>query len=75
MMERSYQHALISHAGLYRKQGSAGASHREAYSRGYRGDLSLYSKNSLGHAYYAAGKQNAKLGVTGCVPFSGDDWK
>ena len=63
MMERSYQHALVNHTVLYRKEGSAGASHREAYSRGYRGDMSLYSKNSHGHAYYAAGKHNAKLGV------------
>ena len=63
MMERSYQHALVSHATLYREQGNAGASHREAYSRGYRGDMTLYSRNSLAHAYYAAGKHNAKLGV------------
>ena len=62
-MERSYQYALISHAVLYRKQGNAGASHREAYSRGYRGDMTLYTRTSLAHAYYAAGKQNAKLGV------------
>ena len=63
MMERSYQYALVSHDALYRKQGSAGATHREAYSRGYRGDPSHYSRNSHGHAYYAAGKTNAKLGV------------
>ena len=63
MMERSYQHALVSHTVLYRMEGSAGASHREAYSRGYRGDMTLYTRTSLAHAYYAAGKQNAKLGV------------
>ena len=63
MMEQSYQYALVRHAVLYRKPGNAGASHREAYSRGYRGDMSLYSRNSHAHAYYAAGKHNAKLGV------------
>ena len=63
MMERSYQHALASHDVLYRKEGSAGASHREAYSRGYRGDMTLYTRTSLAHAYYAAGKRNAELGV------------
>ena len=63
MMEQSYQYALVSHAALYRNQGNAGASHREAYSRGYRGDMSLYSKNSHAHAYYTAGKHNAKLGI------------
>ena len=63
MMERSNQPALVSHAVLYRDQGNAGASHREAYSRGYRGDMTLYTRTSLAHAYYAAGKRNAELGV------------
>jgi hypothetical protein len=59
-MEKAYQYALVSHVTLYRETGNAGASHREAYSRGYRGDMSLYSRDSIAHAYYAAGKHNAK---------------
>jgi hypothetical protein len=59
-LEKSYLYALDNHTTLYREQGNSGATHREAYSRGYRSERSLYSLNSLCHAYYAAGKKNAK---------------
>lgn len=37
------------------------ASHREAYSRGYRGDRNLrIARGTLAYAYYAAGKQNSE---------------
>ena len=63
-MERAYRFALANHNILYRDQGNAGASHREAYSRGYRGDRNLrIARGTLAYSYYVAGKQNSKLGV------------
>ena len=60
-MERAYQYALANHDILYRDQGNAGASHRESYSMGYRGDRNLrIARGTLAYAYYAAGKQNSK---------------
>ena len=58
-LEQSYQHALANHATLYREPGHAGTSQREAYSRGYRNEQCLYSRDSLSYTHYAAGKRNA----------------
>jgi hypothetical protein len=63
-MERAYQYALVSHDILYREQGNAGASHRSAYSLGYRGERNLrIARGTLAYSYYVAGKRNAGLDV------------
>jgi len=63
-MERAYLYALDHHNVLYREQGNAGASHREAYSTGYRGDRNLrIARGTLAYTYYAAGEKNSELGV------------
>ena len=63
-MERAYQYALVSHDILYREQGNAGASHRSAYSLGYRGERNLrIARGTLAYSDYVAGKRNAGLDV------------
>ena len=69
MAERKYRNAQmqtaydISRAGhdvLYRPAGKAVSSGSRAYSTGWRGEPSRYPQTSLAHAYYMAGRDNAR---------------
>ena len=57
-MEGCYQSGLAHHDDLYKQTGFGVTS--SAYSAGYNGTRNMWLRGSMAHAYYMAGKKNAR---------------